>query len=319
MPKETLIAIGAGVLSAVSATAFLTQAPGALIFVYLASLPLFMTGLALGPRAVTIAGAVGFMAAGLLGGGLSAGIFGLMQALPALLVVKQMLLQRSPLGSDGNVMGAALATEVHWYPSGDVLCWLTAMAGAILLVVALAALTAEQGLSTLVGTNLEQILQGIAPEMDPGRRVQAVELMAPLFPGAVGVSWLVMTLVNAILAQGLLVRLQWNIRPSPSYADLQLPHWMSWPLVGSAVLALLGSGEMEYTGRNLAMILAVPYFFLGLAVVHTWARRVAYTGMVLVAFYLVLVLSGWTALVVAGIGVFEQWKGLRHRAAGPNE
>ena len=58
MPKETLIAIGAGVLSAISATAFLIQAPAALIFVYLASLPLFMAGLALGPRAVTVAGAI---------------------------------------------------------------------------------------------------------------------------------------------------------------------------------------------------------------------------------------------------------------------
>ncbi len=308
MAKETLIAIGAGVLSAISATAFLAQAPGALIFVYLASLPLFMVGFALGPRAVTIAGAVGFMAAGLLGGAVSAGVFGLMQALPALLVVKQMLLQRSPLGSGGDGTAAQPATDIRWYPPGDMLCWLTALAGAIFLVVAVAMLMGEQGFSVLVSTNLEQVLQGIAPDMDSDSRARAVGLMAPLFPGAVGVSWLVMTLVNAILAQGLLLRFERNIRPSPSYADLQLPHWMSWPLVGSAVLALLGSGEMEYTGRNLAMILAVPYFFLGLAVVHTWARRVAYTGMVLVAFYVVLVLSGWLALAVAGIGLFEQWK-----------
>ena len=98
MPKETLIAIGAGVLSATLATAFLSGAPGAMVFVYLASLPRFMAGLALGPKAGMVSSAVGFMAAGLVGGGLSAGVFGLTQALPAWMIVRQMLLQR-PAGA----------------------------------------------------------------------------------------------------------------------------------------------------------------------------------------------------------------------------
>ena len=69
MPKNTLIALGAGVLAALAATAFLSQAPGALMLVYFADLPLFMAGFAFGPQAVAIGGAAGFMAAGLIGGG----------------------------------------------------------------------------------------------------------------------------------------------------------------------------------------------------------------------------------------------------------
>ena len=76
---------------------------------------------------------------------------------------------------------------------------------------------------------------------------------------------------------------------------------------------------MEYTGRNLAMILAVPYFFLGLTVVHAWAHRVSFTGTALVVFYLMLVIWGWAALIVAGIGVIEQWSGLGRRIAGVDE
>ena len=128
-----------------------------------------------------------------------------------------------------------------------------------------------------------------------------------------------MTLLNAIIAQNVLVRMKKALRPTPAYADLQLPQWISWPLVAAAALALLGAGEMEYTGRNLAMILALPLFFLGLAVVHTWARSLSGGGMVLVAFYLILVLSGWAALVVAGIGLVELWSGLRHRLVGPHK
>ena len=110
-----------------------------------------------------------------------------------------------------------------------------------------------------------------------------------------------------------------NLRPSPAYAGLELPQWMTWPLLGSAALALLGSGEIEYTGRNLAMVLAVPYFFLGLAVIHTWARRLSFTGLILASFYLVLLLSGWVMLVVAGTGMLEQWRGLRKEAPGPDK
>ena len=73
MPKKTLIAIGAGVLSAFAATAFLSQAPGALMLVYFADLPLFLAGFGLGPQSMVISGAVGFMAAGLIGGGIAAG------------------------------------------------------------------------------------------------------------------------------------------------------------------------------------------------------------------------------------------------------
>ncbi|MAF96802.1 MAG: hypothetical protein CMM60_13775 [Rhodospirillaceae bacterium] len=317
MPKETLIAIGAGVLSAILATAFLSRVPGALVFVYLASLPLFVAGLALGPRAGMVSSAVGFMAVGLVGGGLSAGLFGLMQALPAWMIVRQMLLQR-PAGV-GPGPGSGPGAAIEWYPLGDMLCWLTMLAAAMLVLMAVAAAAGENGLSALVALNLNQILQSIAPEMDPESLEITVGIMAPLFPGAAGVSWLLMIIVNVSLAQGLLVKLGHNLRPSPSYGNLQLPQWMSWPLVGSAALALLGTGEMEYTGRNLAMILAVPYFFLGLTVVHAWAHRVSFTGTALVFFYLMLVIWGWAVLMVAGIGVIEQWTGLSRRMAGVDE
>lgn len=307
MSKETLFAIGAGVLSAVSALAFLTRAPGSLIIVYLASLPLFMAGLAMGPRAVTIAGAVGFMTAGLFGGPLIAGVFGMIQALPAWLLVKQALLQR-PAGPGG-------VTE--WYPIGEALSWLALLAAALLATFAVTSVGGERGFFGMVSDKLDFILNAMAPHLGDGHRARTVAVMAPLFPGAVGGSWLIMSVVNAALAQAILVRTKRNLRPTPAYAATTLPPWTSWPLVAAAALALIGSADLQYTGRNLAMVLAVPFFFVGLAVVHTLARRVAYKGLILAAFYLVMVLSGWAMVAVAGIGIAEQWFGVRHRFAGP--
>jgi len=219
MPKETLIAIGAGVLSAISATAFLIQAPAVLIFVYLASLPLFMAGLALGPRAVTVAGAIGFMIVGLLGGAISAGVFGMMQAIPALLVVKQMLLQRAPLGTPEGSPDSD--SRVEWYSPGDMLCWLTALAAAIFLLAAMAVMATvveEQSLSVVVAENLDRVLREIVPNMDADGRVRTVAIMAPLFPGAVGVSWLVPTpACNCPIG----CRGRWSVRR----------HWHCWDRV----------------------------------------------------------------------------------------
>ena len=323
MSKETLFAVGAGVFSAFAATAFINQAPGAMMLVYLADLPLFLAGFAFGPQSAAISGAAGFMISGMLGGGLSAGIFGLLQALPVWLVVRQMLLQRPAILAAPGGTGTARPDEdnVEWYPAGDMVCWLTMLVAAIMLVATVAGLSGDHGsLSALISDNLDRILQAMTPDWDPAQRTRMVDLMVPMFPGAIGISWLVMTIFNAIMAQNILVKMKKAIRPTPAFVDLQLPQWISWPLVAACALALLGAGETEYTGRNLAMILSLPLFFLGLAVVHTWARGVkSGSWMVLVAFYLVLILSGWATLLVAGIGLIELWSGLRHRMAKPTK
>ncbi|MDA0305708.1 MAG: DUF2232 domain-containing protein [Proteobacteria bacterium] len=310
MPKEMLIAIGAGLFSAIGATSFLMHVPGAMIFVYLATLPLFASGFALGPRAVGISAATGFMATGLLGGNMAAGFFGITLALPAWLMVRQLLL-RQPLADDAN------EDKVQWFPPGEVLCWLTLLAAAVFTMVAAYGFGGDQTLSASVSSSLQAVLKEFAPTMTPQQHEMATEIMAPLFPGFVGVSWLMMIIVNATLGQNLLVKMQKNIRPTPAYIDLQLPNWISLPLIASALLALIGSGEIEYTGRNLVIILAVPFFFLGLSVVHTFARKWGYPQVMLVVFYVILVLSAWVVLAVAALGAIEQWSGLKTK--GPME
>ena len=114
-------------------------------------------------------------------------------------------------------------------------------------------------------------------------------------------------------AQGLLAKGKKNLRPSPRLRELMLPEWPSWALVGSAALALIGTGEIGYLGRNLFIVFAVPYFFLGLSVVHVLASSLRFPAMLLALVYLVTLATGWFALVIGGIGILEQWVGLRRR------
>ncbi|MDG2204640.1 MAG: DUF2232 domain-containing protein [Alphaproteobacteria bacterium] len=305
MPREALIGIGAGLASAVASLAFVAGVPFALTLVYLSPLPLMAAGLALGPRVTVIGAGAGLVATGLGGGVASMLIFGAIQAFPAMLVVFMALLRRESTDPQGG------QSAVTWYPVGHIVAHLGMLGGLLLILTAL--FTANPGLSSLILNHLGEAFEMMAPQLPEKGRQRFADMLTPLFPGAVAASWVIMTVVNSVMAQGLVVRMKNGIRPRPQYSAIDLPHWLSWPLVVAAAVALAGSGEWKYVGRNAVMVFATPYFLLGLAVVHSLARRVSYTGPLLVVFYLVIVVSLWATLVVAGIGVVEQWYGLRGR------
>jgi len=308
MSKDTVMAIGGGGLSAAISLAFMAGSQAAMLLVYVAPLPLLMVGLALGAKAGVIAGISGFLVAGLLGGAPAAGLYGMVFAVPVLLVVLQSLLQR-PMPSGSGV---------SWYPEGSILCWLALLGAAYFLMAALVShMGGGTGLRPMVSAYLDQVFTIMLPSLGEPQRQTIIGALSPLFPGLVVMIWMVVVAVNGLIAQGLLARLGRNLRPTPAFTALTLPEWMSTVLVVGVAVALFGPGEAEYIGRNLVLILAVPFFFLGLAVVHALVRRATAPGVLLVAFYMVLLFSGWAALVVAGIGLIEQWLGLRWRFAGP--
>ena len=134
-----------------------------------------------------------------------------------------------------------------------------------------------------------------------------------LLPGLMAASWLVMVVVNGVLAQALAVRLGWNRRPTPALSELELPGWL-WPTIGIAgLLAVTGDGGPGFLGRALLIVLVVPYVFLGLAVVHAAVRRWAHRRVALAVCYGGIMLLGWPILVVLLLGFVEDWAHVRQR------
>ena len=80
---------------------------------------------------------------------------------------------------------------------------------------------------------------------------------------------------------------------------------------------MIGSGSFEYVGRNLAITLSIPFFLVGLAVVHTLVRQLKSPGIALAAFYFFMVISSWAIFVAAVIGFFEPWNKLRQKFNTP--
>jgi hypothetical protein len=301
MPQTVGLAVLAGVVSSALFLCLLTGVPGMVLLAYFVQLPLVFAGLAMGLTASMVAVVGALLINGVIAGAVATAIYAVVQALPALIVVRQALLSRH----DG--------ATVEWYPPGRLLAILTGLAGAGVALAYLMLLDHPGGLQGAI----EEFLMAALADLG-AVEVQAVpppELSTWmfLFPGLMATSWLTMIVLNGILAQALATRLGWNRRPSPDLSSLELPSWL-WPALGAAgLIALLGDHGWGFLGRSLLIVFVVPYVFLGLAVIHTLVRRWSHPGWLLAAVYGALVLLGWPILAVLLLGFVEDWAHLRRR------
>lgn len=303
-----LILASSGLSAAILVPALSGSVGGALL-AYFAPLPLLLLGLALGfGSAIAACGA----AVGLIlvaGGPGAAYVYGGMHALPSCLVVRLALRRRT----------TSVPASPDWPPAGGILCWLAVAGAAVATLVALAGAEGE-GIEVAVRGLLGTVVSEGMPQVpeDAGRRL--AEGLAPFFVGMSAASWVTMMTVNGALAQGLLARMGRALRPSPRWSAMALPDWISWLLVGAAAVALVAGGDAGYIAFNLVLVFAVPFFFLGLAVVHSLVPRRPARVAVLAAFYCVLAVAFvLMAIVVAGIGIAEQWIGIRRRAGADDD
>ncbi|MGY8991092.1 MAG: DUF2232 domain-containing protein [Rhodospirillales bacterium] len=310
MNKDILIAIGAGSLSAVAALTYQSGASGGFLFVHFAPLPLMLVGLSLGAVTGTIAAIAGVITAALLGGLLASALFAVLLAFPAWFMTRQALLKQ-PTQNGGE----------EWYPIGSIVSLLALMAAFMFVMVGIAEWNNAEEYQRALSKRLDLSLGIMFPSIPDVQRTPIVELFTAILPALIGAYWIFIAVINGILAESVLVKIDKNIRPRPVYSAMSLPEWHSWVAVAAACLAVIGSGKVDYMGHTLVTILAVPFFFNGLAVVHSLARHLAFPGLLIAAVYFSIFLSLWAALVVAAIGVTEQWFGLRHRlpAQAPNQ
>jgi len=310
MPFTPIMAFSAGICSAVAVFSIVFGTILALPLFYLAPLPLYLAGLGIGSKGVITAGVTAVFTAGLIGNAFTALPFAFAYAIPAMMLC-QLALRTRP-DTAGNPV---------WYPEGNLIGTLTIVGATALAFFAMMSIMDEstgplqETVASLIGTALERM----GGDIPADTRATLAGNLAPYFPGMAVASWVVMHLVNAAAGQAALVMSGRNLRPKIAYADVTLPDWCSWLLVGAGVVALVVPGDWSYLGRNLVIVALVPFFLQGLAVVHSFARRVSNGTMMLVAFYVLLMALGWTTFLVAGAGVLEQWIGLRNRMQPVND
>ncbi|MCC7167634.1 MAG: DUF2232 domain-containing protein [Rhodospirillales bacterium] len=307
MPMRGLLAAGGGVTSALLFLAVIKGQAGGVLLAYLAPLPLFLTGLALGAGAAAGAAAVATLLAAAMVNPKAGFVYGLVVAAPAVLVVAQALRWRPD--DQGQPV---------WYPAGRILAWIGAAGVAGLALGMMLAADPVSELEAQVRRFVEMGVGLMAPDLPEPMRAELVAMQTPLFPAGAAVGAMLMLIANGLAAQGLLERTGRHRRGRLDLAGLVLPWGSLAALAMFAAAALLLGEGWRYAARNLAVVAAVPFFFQGLGVVHTLARRLANPKLVLAGFYVALVpFFALAALAVTALGVVECWAGLRQRVGGP--
>lgn len=308
-----LITAGAGILSAILYATAATGVAASLLPMLLAPLPLFMVGLSVGARAAQFAGLVGAAAIGVAGGSMIGLAYLLSNALaPMLLCHFALLTRQSSTASDQSI--------VEWYPPGMLFAWLSVLGIVLLIGFSLIIQSFDGGLrgwiasaaqiDTLTATLIQTQIQAGQPAFDEA--VLRERLITLALPG-LGIFWSGLALANGALAQYCLVRIKRHARPTPAFLSMDLPTFMRLVLLAGTGASLL-PGDMGLTGLAVMSVAAIPYFFLGLACVHVISRPLPARAIVLTVFYVLLVALGWPCLLVVGLGVAEQFAGLRNRA-----
>ena len=304
MTRGLLIALVGGLASATFFLAVRTGAPGAIALTYLASVPVLAVGLSQGLLNSVIAATIAVIAIMIGIHATAAGIYIAIAAIPALIVIRQSLFSRP----------GTTPEELDWYPIGLILGHLAVYGLIVLAIISIYFLGDEGGLTGKSQRLLEAVISRVTaanPQL-----VIPVEGIARYLPGLLLSVWLLISIVNATLAQNVLSRIGHAIRPLPNYSSMELPNWMSIALA-LAILFSFFSGVIGDFGRNASLLLSTPFFLLGLAVIHTLSRRVSARGPVLFGVYFLLVIVGWLLALVVLLGVLEQWISLRQRFATP--
>ncbi|MBT5649011.1 MAG: DUF2232 domain-containing protein [Rhodospirillaceae bacterium] len=307
MQRAQLIPLGAGVVAALLHLSVTLGSPGAFMLAYFAQAPIVATGLALGCMPAAVAAAIAAVLVALGSPGVGAlSLFVLTSALPVLVIVYFAIQNRirDGEGEDGSV---------EWYPVGRLLGWLTVLALVAFVAAYLVFLGAENGVRGATETYLRNVLGALRNvQADAAAVDQLITTMAAIFPAVAAASWLLMIVVNGVMAQKFLTASGKNLRPIPAYSEIEVPIWPAAVVIFGALVAIFG-GNAGFFGINVMLIGTIPFFFIGLAVLHSisaaWPGRL----FLLVGAYLFLVLLVWPAAIIALLGLIEHWVRLRER------
>jgi hypothetical protein len=291
---------------------------GATVLAYLTPLPLFYAGLTYGVGGALLAGLVGTAASAAIGP-LAAFGYLVVFALPVAVLVRQAMLWRALPGTPDAPTLKSPDGNREYYPPGRLATWLVGLATAGLALASLFALDIEGGLPGALQPALEHAIALFAPQGPPLREFGTATYDAKRWsfvaPAIIAASWMLMIVINGALAQGLAARFKQSRIPWPSLVRMELPSALAVILGGAALVAATG-GPVGAIGLAIEAIVAVPFFLQGLALLHTVAYRTQSPQLVLLAVYGVLTVFAAGILLVAILGLIEQWARFRRRLAG---
>lgn len=309
--KVFLLAIAAGVISAV---VFASATTGAMmlrvILFLLTPLSLYLAGLGLGVIAGAIAAITATTVVMLMANPLTAEVYAISTAIPAVICTRFTLMSRGP------------EDDREWYPIGRVVVVAALFAG----VFAMLALILMGGdvdtltkmlrgaVESFVKSELSQIPG--APEIGEAEVDQITRSTLATLPWALGLLAMATTLLNLWLAARITLASGRLVRPWPDLAQFKMP--------AGATLALFAAIGLTFTGGLTGLLAAgvaapftLAFALVGLGLVHVLTRGSRWRTFILSALYIGAVLVPHIGLLLALVGLAETVFGYRTTGKPP--
>jgi hypothetical protein len=301
-------AVLAGGISAVCFGLALLKADTMFVFlIYLSAIPLFIAGLSGGSVAAVIASAAGLVGLFSTFPSNYAILYFIVSACPSLVLT--VLSLRHRIGAD---------QKIYWYPEGHLLTATSLYPCALFLMAVMMTAGHQGGLLAMTTEIFNETADQVSKQFNPDQAVvihMILERSAKIVPAVLGCSWMFLVIISLVLAQMLLNQQKWNIRADFSLNELHIPNWLIFAVAMTGLAGASFPEPYDYIGLNLGIILGVPFFFVGLAIIHAYANLQKSPLWLVIPFYVLLSLFPALVVFVALLGAVDQWVNFRRHFA----
>jgi hypothetical protein len=305
-----VIALAAGAASALMFASIISGALFSLVLFYLAPLPLMVAGLGWGPLSATIGGITAAIGLGAIFGLPYCIAFVLTVALPAWWLGHLALLGRPVATAPSAGNGAAPPAPVlEWYPVGRILLW---AAGFAALTTMAALFTLGGDAATISAALRRGLLRITGARAASGDAEQIVDALVTIAPSAAAIVAMMTLTLNLWLAAKITATSGRLHRPWPDMKSAVLPP-MTLVALSLALALCFTGGLLAMLGQIASAALLMAYALIGFAVLHTLTLAMKSRALWLSGTYAVVLVFGWPAVAMVGLGLADAIFGFRQR------
>jgi hypothetical protein len=305
MIATIVIALAAGLASALMFASITSGALISLLLINLAPLPLMVVGLVWGPLGAAVGGVTAITVIASLFGLPYSIAFTIVNAVPAWWLAHLVLLAQ-PRQEDADAAKPDDALE--WYPVGRILLWIVVFASVITAATLLMMGSDAAAIHNTIRRGWGELLQAAGFAFNDSTLDRLVAI-APIGAEMAAVAMLTLNLWLAARIAATSGRLH---RPWPDFKNTALPLTAIVVLFAALTCSFLG-GLPAMLAQVVAAGLSIAYAITGFAVLHTVTLAMKSRALWLGCVYAVAAGFAWALLAIALLGLADAVFGLRRR------